>query len=70
MFCLPSHRDGSSHRLVGYHLVDEEKLRALEPGAIKELHSADYLMPIFMAMASLSNPASLVERKNETLSDG
>jgi hypothetical protein len=63
-------RDGSSHRLVGYHLIDEEKLRALEPGALNELHSAGYLMPIFMALASLSNLAALVERKNERLGDG
>ena len=63
-------RDGSSHRLVGYHLIDEEKLRALEPGAINELHSADYLMPIFMALASLSNLARLVERKNQRLAHG
>ena len=57
-------RDGSKHRLVGYHLIDEEKLRALEPGAVAELHSAGYLMPIFMAVASLSNISSLVARKN------
>jgi hypothetical protein len=63
-------RDGSSHRLVGYHLIDEEKLRALEPGAMSELHSAGYLMAIFMALASLSNLAALVERKNKRLGDG
>lgn len=63
-------RDGSSHRLVGYHLIDEEKLRALEPGALAELHSAGYLMPVFMALASLSNLAALVERKNKRLGNG
>jgi hypothetical protein len=57
-------RDGSKHRLVGYHLIDEEKLSALEPGAVAELHSDGYLMPIFMAVASLSNISSLVARKN------
>jgi hypothetical protein len=57
-------RDGSKNRLVGYHLIDEEKLRALEPSALAELHSAEYLMPIFMAVASLSNISSLVARKN------
>jgi hypothetical protein len=63
-------RDGSKHRLVGYHLIDEEKLRALEPGAVAELHSAGYLMPIFMAVASLSNISSLVARKNERQGHG
>jgi hypothetical protein len=63
-------RDGSSHRLVGYHLIDEEKLSALEAGAINELHSAGHLMPIFMAIASLSNLARLVERKNRQVGHG
>jgi hypothetical protein len=63
-------RDGSKHRLVGYHLIDEEKLRALEPGAIAELHAAGYLMPVFMALASLSNISSLVARKNWKLGLG
>jgi hypothetical protein len=62
--------DGSSHRLVGYHLIDEEKLHALEPGALAELHSAGYLMPIFMALASVSNLAALVARKNKRLGRG
>lgn len=63
-------RDGSKNRLVGYHLVDEEKLRSLEPGALAELHSAGYLMPIFMALASLANLSALIERKNKKLGDG
>jgi hypothetical protein len=57
-------RDGSKHRMVGYHLINEEKLRELEPGAVAELHSEEHLMPIFMALASLSNLGSLIERKN------
>ena len=63
-------RDGSKHRLVGYHLIDEEKLRALEPGALAELHAAEYLLPIFMAVASLSNISALVARKNKRLGHG
>lgn len=63
-------RDGSSHRLVGYHLIDEDKLRGLEPGAISDLHQAGHLMPAFMALASLSNLSALVERKNKSLRDG
>ena len=63
-------RDGAEHRLVGYHLINEEKLRALEPGALAELHSAEYLMPIFMALASLANLSALIERKNRRLGHG
>jgi hypothetical protein len=63
-------RDGSKHRLVGYHLIDEDKLRALEPGALAELQAADYLLPIFMALASLANLSALIERKNRRLGHG
>ena len=63
-------RDGSRHRLVGYHMIDEAKQQALEPGALADLHAAGHLMPIFMAVASLSNIAALVERKNRRVSDG
>ena len=55
---------GASHRLVGYHLVDEEKLRALEPAVLAELHAAGHLEPIYMALASLGNLGKLVKRKN------
>jgi hypothetical protein len=56
--------DGSEHRLVGYHLIDEDRLQRLESGALAELHRDNYLMPIFMALASLSNVPDLVARKN------
>jgi hypothetical protein len=56
--------DGSAHRLVGYHMVNEEKLRALEPGALAELHRDGHLEPLFMAVASLGNLGKLVRRKN------
>lgn len=56
--------NGSSHRLVGYHLINEDKLRSLEPGALAELHREGQLEPIYMALASLGNLAKLVRRKN------
>jgi hypothetical protein len=62
--------DGSKHRLVGYHLIDEDKLMSLSAGEIGELHRQGHLMPMFMAIASLSNIAGLVERKNRALGDG
>jgi hypothetical protein len=54
---------GAVHRLVGYHLVDEDKLAALEPAVLAELHAAGHLEPLFMALASLGNLAKLVRRK-------
>lgn len=56
--------NGASHRMVGYHLIHEERLRKLEPGATRELQDAGYLEPIYMALASLGNLAKLVRRKS------
>lgn len=59
-------RNGSSHRMVGYHLINEERLLALEAGAVAELHRDGHLLPIFMALASLSSLANLIERKSRS----
>ena len=56
--------DGSSNRLVGYHVINEERLRSLDEAALGELHADGHLMPIFMAVASLSNLSALIARKN------
>ena len=55
---------GAAHRLVGYSIVDEDKLAALEPGILAELHAAGHLAPLHFAMASLGNLGKLVRRKN------
>lgn len=57
--------DGSTNRLVGFHVIDEDRLRALDGAALGDLHAAGHLMPIFMALASLGNFRVLVGRKNE-----
>jgi hypothetical protein len=62
--------DGARNHLVGFHIVDERKLRLLDTAILGELHAAGHLMPIFMAMASLSNLAALVARKNRADADG
>lgn len=62
--------DGSINRLVGFHVIDEARLRALDAGVLGELHAQDHLLPIFMALASLSNFGALVARKNRRLRDG
>ena len=55
--------DGSTGRLVGFHMVDETRLEGLEAAAIAELHEAGYPMPIFMAVASLGHLSGLIARK-------
>ncbi|MGL6043593.1 MAG: SapC family protein [Sandaracinobacteroides sp.] len=56
--------NGAMHRLVGYHLINEEKLGALEPAVLAGLHAEGHLEPLYMALASVGNLAKLVRRKN------
>ncbi|HTG39490.1 SapC family protein [Sphingomonas sp.] len=63
-------QDGATNRLVGYHVIDEAKLRALDGAVLGELHRDGHLMPIFMALASLTNLSGLVARRNRRLADG
>ncbi|NIJ37157.1 hypothetical protein FHR22_001841 [Sphingopyxis panaciterrae] len=62
--------DGSVHSLVGFHIIDEAKLQALDADALGRLHAGGHLMPIFMALASLSQLSALVARKNCRLASG
>lgn len=62
--------DGSRHSLVGYHIIAEERLAALDGAALGDLQAKGYVLPIFMAVASLSRFGDLVARKNNRLSLG
>jgi len=55
--------DGSHGQLVGYAIIHEERLAALDAATVALLHQADYLQPIYMAIASLSNFAPLIKRQ-------
>ncbi len=55
--------DGSVGRLVGFYMIHEERLAALEANTVAMLHQADYLQPIYMAIASLSNFAPMIRRR-------
>lgn len=54
--------DGSHGQLVGFYIIHEERLAALDAGTVALLHQADYLQPIYMAIASLSNFPALIKR--------
>lgn len=56
--------DGSVHSLVGFHIIDEAKLRSLDAATLGALHEAGHLMPIFMAIASQAQIGTLIARKN------
>ncbi|VVS99092.1 Multidrug transporter [Sphingomonas sp. EC-HK361] len=62
--------DGSTNRLVGFHTINEDRLEQLDAQALGELHAAGHLMPIFMAVASLSNLSALIARKNRRMFGG
>jgi hypothetical protein len=54
--------DGSHGQLTGYYTIHEERLAALSADTVGLLHQADYLQPIYMAIASLSNLTKLIRR--------
>ncbi|HVF94564.1 MAG TPA: SapC family protein [Sphingomonas sp.] len=56
--------DGSTNRLIDFHVIDEERLQDLGGAELDDLHREGHLMPIFMALASQSNLAALIARKN------
>lgn len=63
-------KDGSRHSLVGYHIIAEAQLAALDGAALADLQTKGYLLPVFMAVASLSRFSDLVARKNARLTLG
>ncbi|MHA6317615.1 SapC family protein [Altererythrobacter sp. CAU 1778] len=62
--------DGSKQALVGFHIIDEAKLRSLDGEALGALHAEGHLMPIFMSLASLSHFTDLIARKEAKLARG
>lgn len=62
--------DGSTNRLVGFHVISEDRLQALDGAALGQLQAANHLLPIFMAVASLGRVAELIARKNRRMAGG
>jgi hypothetical protein len=56
--------DGSQRRLAGFYTINEERLATLPGSVLEGLNRAGYLQAIYMAVASLSNFRTLIERKN------
>ncbi len=55
-------QDGTHGQLLGYAMIHEERLAGLDAATVALLHQADYLQPIYMAIASLSNLTTLIKR--------
>lgn len=60
-------KDGSGNQLIGFYTINEDSLRQLSGPAFASLNEQGFLQPIFMAVASHSRIAKLVELKNATL---
>jgi hypothetical protein len=56
--------DGATHRLAGFHTIDEDRFAALDGAVLEQLNRAGHLVPICMVMASASNFRDLVARRN------
>ena len=54
--------DGSQNRLAGFHTINEERLQALSGAALEALARSGHLLPIYMAVASISKFRELIER--------
>lgn len=59
--------DGSQNRLMGFHTINEDALFELDGDALGSLNEKGFLLPIYMAIASLSNIRDLIDRKNALL---
>lgn len=56
-------KDGSQHRLTGFHTINEERLQALPGAALERLNRAGHLQAIYMVVASLANFRDLIARR-------
>jgi hypothetical protein len=54
-------------RVEGLYTIDDGRLKELSAAGLAELHSLDYLAPIYTMLASLGHIYSLVQRKNQLL---
>ncbi|MEO3692247.1 SapC family protein [Roseateles paludis] len=55
--------DGAHSQLLGYYMINEEKLAALSGETVGLLHEAGHLQNIYMSIASLSNLSKLIRWK-------
>jgi hypothetical protein len=59
--------EAGAHRLAGFYTIHEERLAGLAPDALVALHRDGHLLPIHMAIASLSQFRALIARSQRTL---
>ncbi len=60
-------RNQQQHKLSGYYMIDDEQLQTLPAEGLADLQKHGFLTPAYMMLASLSQLAHLIARKNATL---
>jgi len=61
--------DGSKNQLLGFYAINEEKLQELPGSTLESFNKSGFLMPIFMALASMANLRTLIEFRNKKLKE-
>ena len=56
--------DGSQNQLLGFHVLNEDKVRQLPGDVLEKFSEKSFLMPIFMILASMGNIRTLIQRKD------
>ncbi len=59
--------DGSKNQLLGFFAINEEKLQQLPGETLERFSKEGFLMPIFMALASMTNIRTLIELRERKL---
>ena len=59
--------DGSRQTVEGLYRINEDRLNALDGGALQTLHQGGHLQSIYMMLASYPNLEVLIRRKNQRL---
>ena len=59
--------DGSEHRMSGFYTINETSLRGLTGDDLVVLNNNGYLEAVYMAIASMGNISTLVEKKNRKM---
>ena len=59
--------DGSEKRMTGFYTINEDRLRSLDGALLARLNAKGFLLPIYMAIASLSNLRTLIDKRNALL---
>ena len=56
--------NGSTHKLMGFYTINEEKLHELEGSTLEDFNKKGFLQPIYMAIASYARIRALIDKKN------